>query len=207
MLAFLRFLPAVLLVSSFLVRKDVTASSVSCDDSESSALPVFSLDELLISLQHPDGSRDTFDFFKVVRGEDRRSSFTDHMGKVVNYKSFQDRVILADFWYLRCRPCIMELPGLDLLNKSIESDKFDIITFANDPMPEIQEKLLSKRDYDFRVISDVRLVSQKSYPTKILFDKNGGIVDYRTYGSTGHSAYDKLVRRYQPLVTKVLQKQ
>lgn len=172
----------------------------------SSAIPSNAIHELFVSIKNPNGTLDTFDFLQIVRGEDRTRSFIDDKGDVDDYKSFQDQVILVDFWYLRCRPCIMELPGLDLLNKSIESDKFHIITFANDPMLEIEEKLLSKRGYDFRVISDVRLVTQKSYPTKILFDKNGVIVEYKSYGSTGLTAYDKLVRRYQPLVTKELQK-
>jgi len=79
--------------------------------------------ELLIS-QKVGESIDTINLIDIIKGNDLDNYLIDTNGDTINSKTFDQKVILLDFWFLACKPCIVELPGLDLLIKKINSDKF-----------------------------------------------------------------------------------
>jgi len=162
--------------------------------------------ELLISKLQLDGSVDTIDFIKVINGIDKESSFIDQNGNVVNYLSFEDKVVLVNFWFLACPPCIVELSGLDLLNKKVRSEDFEIITLANDSLTDIDATLLSKKDFNFKVVPNTFLVNENSYPLKLLINKQSEIIDYTEIGNVGSNSVSILIKKYLPLVKKELKK-
>ncbi|MEO1513448.1 MAG: SCO family protein [Bacteroidota bacterium] len=162
--------------------------------------------ELLISQMDKDGMLDTFDLVKVINGTDKEHRFIDQNGQQIDYRTFQKKVVLLDFWFLRCRPCMMELPGLELLHKKVNSDQFDILTFANDPMSEIEEKLLSKRQFRFRIVPQVFLVSNKGYPLKMLVNRKAEIVDLVNHGNASDRAVQLLLDKYLPMVRNELKR-
>lgn len=164
------------------------------------------VEELLISQINTEGKLDTFDFLKIIDGSDKVHSFVDQNGNEVNYLTFRNKVVLVDFWFLKCAPCIVELPALDLLNKRIKSEEFEIITFANDPIQEIEEKLLSKKQFNFKIIPQVFLVSMKIYPLKMLVNKKSEIVDLVTYGNTSQRSIDLLLDKYTSMIKKEIKR-
>lgn len=159
----------------------------------------FLKEELLISTLNY-GSVDTIDLVRIINGTDKESYFIDQKGDSINYLSFKDKVVLVDFWFLACPPCIVELSGLDLLNKKLRSEDFKIITFAMDSLGEIDEKLLSKKDFNFRIVPNISLVANKDYPLKLLVDRKGSIVDYKHGGNAGKNSISILLEKYLPLI-------
>ncbi len=160
---------------------------------------------LLISIRNDDDSRDSISLKEIISGHDKETVFRDQHDQIVNYKTFQDKVILLDFWFIRCPPCIVDLPGLDLLNQKINSEDFEIITFANDSMPEIRKTLLSKRDFNFRIIPNVYIVNS-SYPYKLLIGRDQAYVDSKVGGTIDKASIKSLLDKYIPLVTTELNK-
>lgn len=160
--------------------------------------------DLVISVLNDHGQLDTINLSNIIKGLDRKSSFLDQHGETINYLTFQDKVVLIDFWFLNCKPCIVELPGLELLNKKIRSDDFEVLTFANDPMEKIQEKLLSKKAFDFRVVAQTFLVRNKMYPLKILVNKKGEVIHQKSGGNTNSKSIERLLETYLPLVKTAL---
>ena len=163
-------------------------------------------EELLISKMNDVGKLDTIDLFKVIRGIDKTTYFIDQNKDTVNHETFKQSVNLLDFWFLNCKPCIVELPGLDLLNKKINSKSFNLITFARDSIEVIEEKLLSKKQFSFKIIPNINLISQKLYPTKILLDKKSEVIDYVSFGNTSKNSINKILEKYIPLIKKELRK-
>ncbi|MCF8238601.1 MAG: redoxin domain-containing protein [Saprospiraceae bacterium] len=160
---------------------------------------------LLISIRNDDDTRDTISLKDIIIGQDKKTIFRDQHNQIVNFETFKDKVILLDFWFIRCPPCIVDLPGLDLLNKKVNSSEFEIITFANDSMPEIRNKLLSKREFNFRIIPNVFIVNN-SYPYKVLISRDQTFVNSKVGGTVGEGSIKSLLDKYLPLVTTELKK-
>jgi len=144
--------------------------------------------EILIGKLNGNGTLDTINLTQIINGIDTVNSFVDQNGNTINYRSFKDKVILLDFWFLACPPCIVELPGLELMKKKIPSNEFDIITFANDSFDELNDKLLSKRSINLSITPEVFLITNASYPLKLLTNKKGIIIDSKNGGNTGSNS-------------------
>jgi len=163
-------------------------------------------EELLISYSLPNGSLDTLDFIKIINGTDKESSFINQNGDTINYSSFKNKVVLVNFWFLACPPCIVELSGLELLNKKVRSDDFVLLTFVNDSLVDIDENLLSKKAFNFSIVPNIYLVDNQSYPLKILVNKDAKIVDYVGSGNVGQNSIPLLLDKYIPLVKTAIKK-
>jgi len=159
--------------------------------------------QLLIT-QKTAKSVDTTNLIDIISGDDKEAFMIDLNGDTLNHKSFDQKVILLDFWYLACKPCIVEMPGLDLLAKKVNSPDFEIITFAIDDGSRIKEKLLSKRNFNFRIIPNVAQAN-RVYPFKLLLNKENQIIDYKAGGNVGDDSINKLLNNYLPKVKKELQ--
>jgi len=133
-------------------------------------------------------------------------TFINQNGDTINYSSFKDKVVLVNFWFLACPPCIVELSGLELLNKKVRSDDFIILTFVNDALEDIDEKLLSKKVFNFSIVPNVYLVDNHSYPLKMLVNKEAKIVDYTGSGNIGQNSIPLLLDKYMPLVKTEIKK-
>lgn len=157
-----------------------------------------------ISYLNTQGNRDTINLSDVITGKDTLTAFYNQRSEVIDHSYFKGNVVLLDFWFLRCRPCLAELPGIDRINKRIKSSKFRVITFANDPILEIQDKLLSKIDWDFSIIPEVYLVENKIYPYKVLINKKGQIVHEDYGGNVLEGSAVRLFDEYSEIIQRTL---
>lgn len=146
---------------------------------------------------------DTLRLADMATGRDKQSFFVDHRGDTINYRTFSGKVVLLDFWFLACRPCLAEFPGVDALQAGFPRASVQVIAFANDPMPALEAALLNKRHFALRIVSDV-YIPYGLYPTKILLDRRGGIVDYQTGGSATPEAVQSILNKYRPLIIGLL---
>lgn len=159
--------------------------------------------ELLIGYVHAGGQLDTINLINIINGTDQTTNFISHQGDTINYLSFQNKVVLLDFWFLDCRPCIVELPGIGLINKKITSPTFDVITFAIDPLEAINATLLRNRTVNYKIVPEVFLLS-KYYPLKILTNKKAQIIDYKFGGNASSNSVALLLEKYLPLINHLL---
>lgn len=70
--------------------------------------------------------------FKPTREELTDISFLDGEGKKVSLKDWRGKMILLNLWATWCAPCREEMPALERLQKSLGSDKFQVVALAVD---------------------------------------------------------------------------
>jgi len=110
----------------------------------------------------------------------------DINGNTILSKNIKGKVVVLNFWFTSCKPCISEIPELNAVYEKYKKDTnvvFASITFNK---REEVNKFLKKHTIKYPVISDARdaceLFKVTGYPTNIVIDKNGNYFDYISGG-------------------------
>lgn len=102
----------------------------------------------------------------------------DLQGNSWSLKSFQGKVVVLNFWFISCAPCIQEMPELNKLVKTFENKDvvFLGLTFNNQKQVE---GFLTKRVFDYKLLPNSKEVDKKyniqSWPTSMVIDQKGFI--------------------------------
>ncbi|MEO6683966.1 MAG: TlpA disulfide reductase family protein, partial [Ginsengibacter sp.] len=120
--------------------------------------------------------------------------FIDLHGNIIDLDSLKGKVVLIDFWSIRCLPCIQEMPyvvelynkyrnqGLEVIGIVAEGDAacdavLKITAKAKAPWPQSLDKgKLAKISYQ-------SLFNVTSFPTLWLLNKEGKVVDKNARGA------------------------
>lgn len=73
-------------------------------------------------------------------------------GKSVTPEFLKGKTVIYNFWFIACRPCVAEIPGLNKLEEKYRSDSilFVAVTFDNE---DRVKEFLQKKDFRFQVAS------------------------------------------------------
>jgi len=133
-------------------------------------------------------------------GEDApRFRLIDIKGNRINSKHTKGKLVILNFWFTTCPPCIMELPGLNRLYEKYK-DNNDVIFAAITYEKENQvNKFLKKHSISYPIILNDRTTINKfeinGYPTNLIIDKNGKILDFIVGGFPQIDNYfDKVIQ-------------
>ena len=103
-------------------------------------------------------------------------SFTDVDGNKLDKKELEGKVIVINFWYTSCGPCISEMP---LLNELVDSFKGKDVVFlapALDTKERIS-KFLQKHQFNYQIFPEQDSYAEKLkleyFPTHIITDRKG----------------------------------
>ncbi len=112
---------------------------------------------------------------------------TDLDGNTFKLSDLKGQVVILNFWFTKCGPCIQEMPELNKLADNFKNKKvkFLAITFNQ---PELVKQFLETKDFRFTIVPDandvVTIYGVNSFPTSIVINKKGEIVakevGYRT---------------------------
>ncbi|MEW5676565.1 TlpA disulfide reductase family protein [Flavobacterium enshiense] len=108
---------------------------------------------------------------------------TDLNGNHYTNESLRGKVVVLNFWFTKCAPCIQEMPELNRLAKEYQSDEivFIGITYNN---KELVTNFLSKTDFQYnQVVNEQKLCDRfkiQFYPTNIVIDKEGNFAFFET---------------------------
>lgn len=104
----------------------------------------------------------------------------------ISIESTKGKIVVLNFWFTSCKPCIDEIPELNKVYKKYKNNinvVFASITFDK---KEKVEAFLKKYPIKYPVVSDAKEVCDLfkvfGYPTNIVIDKNG---NYYTHLSGG----------------------
>jgi len=101
----------------------------------------------------------------------------DFSGEPVDFKDFEDKVVIINFWATWCPPCVAEMPSFqDLYNDYGDSVSFLFV--ANDEKDKV-EKFMKRKNFNFPVYYQLsqpaKQLQSTSLPTTFILDKNGVI--------------------------------
>jgi len=105
-------------------------------------------------------------------------SFIDLDGNTIDKKSIQDNYLLVKCWFIACKPCIEEMPALNVLKEEYEKrGDFVFVSLAIDEAEPLR-KFLTKREFNYPVVAEqgefmLDEMGVNTYPTHILVGKDG----------------------------------
>lgn len=131
--------------------------------------------------------------------------FTAIDGSVIDLRKMRGKVVLVDFWSIRCPPCIREMPHVQEMYEKYQQHGFEVIGLvADDDKSKGRVLEITKKqgatwpqylDKGKNVtVSYHSLYNINSYPTVWLLNKDGIIVDKNARGA-----------RLEPLIRKYLE--
>lgn len=116
-------------------------------------------------------------FKKSLLGKPLRDfKFEDINGNKLEKKNLAGKVIVINFWFTSCQPCIAEMP---LLNNLVEAYKDTNVVFIAPAISskESIDKFLKKNKFDYQIVADqedyANLLRVENFPTHIIADKKG----------------------------------
>ncbi len=130
-------------------------------------------------------------------------------GDIVDTSDTEGKVILLNFWSIRCGPCIKEMPYLEKLLLEYKDAGLVIISINTDQAStEKITELINKRDFTvtYNVLADPDLVLSSVFtkwfvPVTILIDSKG----IMRYINTGFTKRD--YKKYRKLIANIIKEQ
>lgn len=100
-------------------------------------------------------------------------------GKKVRLEDYRGKVVALNFWFIGCKPCVMEMPELNEIVEEFKDEDIAFLAIALDKGNNI-EKFLQKTPFDYQIMPDGRSVTNRygifSYPTHLILNKEGEVV-------------------------------
>jgi thiol-disulfide isomerase/thioredoxin len=117
----------------------------------------------------------------MIGKEASEFSLTDMDGNSITSENTKGKVVVFNFWFTTCKPCISEIPELNKIHKKYKDNEkivFASITFNQKPKVE---KFLKKYPISYPVVSDnkdaISAFGISGYPTNLIIGKDGKIAD------------------------------
>jgi thiol-disulfide isomerase/thioredoxin len=111
-------------------------------------------------------------------------SVTDINGNEYSLDSLKGKIIVMNFWFVECKPCVIEIPELNNLVEKYKNKDVVFLGFATNEKSRI-DSFLKKKDFSYNIITNSIEIAQtykvSGYPTHTIIDKNSKIV-YSTSG-------------------------
>jgi thiol-disulfide isomerase/thioredoxin len=104
----------------------------------------------------------------------------DMHGVEFDSKELKGKIVVLNFWFIKCPPCQMERPYLnELVKEYAANDNIVFIAIALDNKASL-DSFLKENPFDYHVIPDGRAIANENkvegYPTHVILDKEGKIV-------------------------------
>ena len=111
-------------------------------------------------------------------------SVTDISGNQYSLEKLKGKLIVLNFWFVECEPCVKEIPDLNDLVEKYKGKEVVFLGFATNDKSKI-ESFLKKRTYKYKIIADSNevagLYKVNAYPTHLIIDTNS-IISYYISG-------------------------
>jgi peroxiredoxin len=112
-------------------------------------------------------------------------------GKAFDWAAFRGKVVLVEFWFMGCEPCIAELPYLKHCFERYHERGFEIVGITIDPNGDVLKRFLAKHEITWPVLAadadGIQPTAQRygisSYPTHILVGRDGKVLSMKAVGT------------------------
>jgi len=129
-------------------------------------------------------------------------------GETLKLNELKGKVVVINFWFEGCAPCVAELPALNKLNEDYKTKDVVFIAFGRDDTQTIID-FIKRRDFNFKhVSSDYDLSTYycivAGWPTNMVLDKNGVVRQVFSGGQIDESAKTEAYDKMKPTIDKYI---
>lgn len=100
----------------------------------------------------------------------------DIQGKSWSLKELRGKIVVLNFWFTSCPPCVREIPELNKLVADYKDKEVVFLGLAYNTTEQVST-FLKKRDFNYNQITNSKEIDKlykiNSWPTSIVIDKNG----------------------------------
>ena len=117
-----------------------------------------------------------------------RIDLVDLEGKPISMESLKGKTVFLNFWATWCKPCLAEMPDMDIAAKVLAEDDFIFIAASDESIEKIK-KFAEKYDYSFKFVhskTSVFDLELGALPTTWVINKEGVLV----YNEVGARKWD-----------------
>ena len=129
-------------------------------------------------------------------------TLTDIKGEVHSLETLTEKIIVIDFWFINCGPCIKEIPDLNTLKAEFEMEDVEWFAVTYDPKEKV-ERFLKRIKFDYTIIPDSKYLTDRFnirfYPTTLIIDTNRKIVYTGKFG-TMNGRVDEIRKELKKLI-------
>lgn len=97
-------------------------------------------------------------------------------GKSYDLSKMQGKIVLLNFWFAACKPCITEISSFNELQDKYKSKNLVILSVGTDKK-EVAQKVVDEKKMRYAVVADRKDVAEQmevsTYPTSFLIDRKG----------------------------------
>ena len=129
-------------------------------------------------------------------------------GNTKNLKDFQGKIVILNFWFAQCVPCITEIPSLKEIVKDYNDKDVELISITIDNLEKTKELIAKYNISTYLVAANGKANAQtydiKSYPTTFLINKQG-IIERVFFGASdwdGTYTYKEITPHLKELLDK-----
>ncbi len=139
-------------------------------------------------------------------------SLTSIDGEELSLAKLKGKVVVFNFWFLGCVPCLAEIPNLNGLVKEFAGKDVVFIAPSLDKAPNLKT-FLDKNEFSYKVVSDaIDFIMDKygdgtgniAFPVHIVIDREGNITYRRIGGLLGTSGNTDGVKELSEAIRKQL---
>ena len=106
----------------------------------------------------------------------------DINGNTIKLSDLKGKIVVLNFWFTTCPPCIMEIPELNKIASKYKKSGVEFLAITFDDKNKVTN-FLKEHPFYYTPISDSKLVRKygiSGFPTSILIDKEGKIMFKKT---------------------------
>ncbi|HEX6192977.1 MAG TPA: TlpA disulfide reductase family protein [Chitinophagaceae bacterium] len=127
----------------------------------------------------------------------------------IKSKDLEGKIVVLNFWFIDCLPCIKELPALNRLVR--EYGKYKDVVFLSitwESKERIEKDFYSKYKLDFKVAANAQnvidLFGKTGYPTTYVVGRDGHIKNAWLGGPIDDTAETEAYNRIKPVLDNLL---
>lgn len=108
---------------------------------------------------------------------------TDLSGNSYTLENLRGKVVVLNFWFVECKPCIMEMPELNKLTEKFNQQEVVFLGLATNDENKIRN-FLKSREFKYNLVPNTKAIADTyqvfGFPTHVIIDKQGKIKLYIT---------------------------
>jgi peroxiredoxin len=100
----------------------------------------------------------------------------DITGKTYSLQDLKGKIVVLNFWFIGCKPCVNEMPVLNAIKKGFDPSKVVFLALSPDKTGAVKS-FLRNHPFDYTILPDANEVGKTydvyAYPASMVIDVGG----------------------------------